>query len=278
VPPITGATRLAAVIGDPARHSLSPALHNAAFAALGLDWVYLAFDVERGRAGDALAAMRTLGIDGFSVTMPHKGDVARAVDVLDPEAAVLGAVNCVVNEGGRLRGTNTDGEGFLRGLRHDAGLDVAGARCAVLGAGGAARAVVHALASAGAADVVVVNRSADAALVTAALAGGRGRVGAAEQLGKADLVVNATPVGMRGSLAGRLPCEPDAIHAGQVVVDLVYDPLETPLLAEARARGARAHNGVSMLVFQAALAFELWTGVQAPVRVMIDAVTDRLAG
>jgi shikimate dehydrogenase len=273
---ISGSTRLAAVIGDPARHSLSPALHNAAFDELGLDWVYLAFDVERGRAGEALEAMRTLGIDGLSVTMPHKTDVARAVDELAPTAASLDAVNCVVRDGRRLVGHNTDGDGFVRGLRHDASLDPSGVRCAVLGAGGAARAVVRALAVAGAADVVVVNRSADTAERAAGHAGAVGRVGDATDVAKAELVVNATPVGMHGPAEGRLPCPADVLHDGQVVVDLVYDPLETALMVEARRRGARAHNGVSMLVFQAAEAFERWTGRDAPVAAMLTAAGSAL--
>lgn len=272
--PISGSTRLAAVIGDPARHSLSPLLHNAAFAALGLDWVYLAFDVKRGAAVRALDAMRTLGIDGYSVTMPHKADVARAVDELSPEAAALDAVNCVVNRDGRLIGHNTDGAGFVRGLRHDAGVDVKGLRCVVLGAGGAARAVVRALADAGASAVVVVNRSPEPAVIAAGLAGAVGTVGTMDDIGHADLLVNATPVGMHGDTA--LPCPPDALHGGQVVVDLIYDPLETPLLAAARERGVAAYNGVSMLVFQAAQAFELWTGRDAPVEAMLGAVGDAL--
>lgn len=273
---ISGSTRLAAVIGDPARHSLSPALHNAAFDELGLDWVYLAFDVERGRAVEALDAIRTLGIDGLSVTMPHKTDVAGAVDQLSPTAASLEAVNCVVRDGRRLVGHNTDGDGFLRGLRHDAGLDPAGARAVVLGAGGAARAVVRALAVAGAAEVVVVNRSADAAERAAEHAGTVGRVGDAADVAKAELVVNATPVGMHGPTEGRLPCPIDVLHDGQVVVDLVYDPLETALMVEARHRGARTHNGVSMLVFQAAEAFERWTGQDAPVEAMLSAAVSAL--
>jgi shikimate dehydrogenase len=273
---ISGSTRLAAVIGDPARHSLSPALHNAAFDDLGLDWVYLAFDVERGHAAAALDAMRTLGIDGLSVTMPHKTDVARAVDELAPVAASLDAVNCVVRDGRRLVGHNTDGAGFVRGLRHDSGLEPAGVRCAVLGAGGAARAVVRGLADAGAAEVVVINRSPDPAERAAAHAGAVGRVGVAADVAKADLVVNATPVGMHGPDEGAMPCPADLLQPGQVVVDLVYDPLETALLVEARRRGARAHNGVSMLVFQAAEAFELWTGRDAPVEAMLRAAAAAL--
>lgn len=271
---ISGSTRLAAVIGDPARHSLSPALHNAAFAALGLDWVYLAFDVKRGDAVRALDAMRTLGIDGYSVTMPHKTDVARSVDELSPAAAALDAVNCVVNRDGHLVGHNTDGAGFVRGLRHDAGLEVKGLRCVVLGAGGAARAVVRALADAGAAAVVVVNRSPEPAVVAAGLAGEVGAVGTLDDVGTADLVVNATPVGMHGDPA--LPCPPELLHHGQVVADLIYDPLDTPLMAAARERGAAAYNGVAMLVFQAAEAFELWTGHDAPVDAMLGAMGDAL--
>jgi shikimate dehydrogenase len=274
---ISGATRLAAVIGDPARHSLSPALHNAAFAACSLDWVYLAFDVARGSARDALAAMRVLGIDGYSVTMPHKSDVAAAVDECSDDAAALGAVNCVVNVDGTLIGHNTDGEGFLRGLRHDAGRGVEGRRCAVLGAGGAARAVVRALATDGAAEIVVVNRSAENGAAAAALGGAVARVGAAADVAAVDVVVNATPVGMNGPQAGQSPVPAEVLHEGQVVVDLVYDPLDTPLLAAARARGAGAHNGVSMLVFQAARAFELWTGTPAPVEAMLAAAAAALA-
>jgi shikimate dehydrogenase len=281
VPAITGATRLAAVIGDPARHSLSPTIHNAAFRALDLDAIYLAFDVPRGQAAAALRAARTLGLMGLSVTMPHKAEVAAALAaddaaVLDTEAAALGAVNCVINRDGCLHGSNTDGEGFLRGLRHDAGTDPRGHRAVVFGAGGAARAVIRALALAGAAEIVVVNRSAAAAGAAVALGGPVARAGAPDAVAGADLVVNATPVGMAGPLAGRLPCPAELLGSGQVVVDLVYHPLETPLLAAARERGARAHNGVSMLVFQAAAQFERWTGHPAPVDAMVAAVLDRL--
>ncbi|MFN0091368.1 MAG: shikimate dehydrogenase family protein, partial [Acidimicrobiales bacterium] len=139
--PLSGATRLAGVIGRPVRHSLSPAIHNAAFAALGLDWVYLAFEVGEGRADDALSAMAALGLGGLSVTMPHKTAVARSLRRLTPQAAALDAVNCVAWEGGELVGHNTDGGGLVDSLRADAGFDPAGARCALFGAGGAARAV-----------------------------------------------------------------------------------------------------------------------------------------
>ncbi|MFM7062206.1 MAG: shikimate dehydrogenase family protein, partial [Actinomycetes bacterium] len=135
---LTAATRVAAVIGDPVRHSRSPAIHNAAFAATGLDWVYVAFEVHAGAGADAVRAMEVLGIEGLSVTMPHKADVAGAVDELSDDAAALGAVNCVVRRDGRTVGHSTDGDGFLWGLQDDLALDPVGLRCVVLGAGGAA--------------------------------------------------------------------------------------------------------------------------------------------
>ena len=278
-PPISGETRLAAVIGAPVRHSLSPALLNAAFAEAGLDWRFMALEVAEGEAGEALDAVRSLGLIGLSVTMPHKAAVAAAVDERTDEAETLDAVNCVVVEGDRLVGHNTDGDGFLDGLRHDAGLEPSGRRAVVLGAGGAARAIVLALARAGAAEVVVVNRTASRAKVAAALAGSAGRVvgpgEVPEAVAAADLVVNATSVGMAGDKA--MPVDPEAVALGAVVVDLVYHPQETAWLAALRGRGIEAHNGVSMLVFQAARAFVLWTGSEAPVVVMDAAARAVLA-
>lgn len=271
---ISGTTTVAAVIGSPVRHSLSPALHNAAFAASRADWVYTAFEVAPGRAGDALAAMRTLGLGGLSVTMPHKDDVADAVDELDPAAAALHSVNTVVRlADGRLRGHSTDGAGFVASLA-EAGADPMGRRVVVLGAGGAARAVVDALGRAGAAEVVVVNRNADRAATAAALAGPVGRVGSAADVADAELVVNATSVGM-GTL--ELPLDPGLLRAGQVVADLVYHPLETALLAAARSAGARVVDGLGMLVHQAALQQELWLGARPDTAVMRAAALDELA-
>lgn len=274
---ITGHTTLAAVIGSPVTHSISPAIHNAAFAALDLDWVYLAFDVREGEAKAALDAVRVLGIRGLSVTMPHKTAVADAVDELSEAARELRAVNCVVNRDGWLVGDNTDGAGFVDAFRHDTGGDVVGRRCGVIGGGGAARAVVRALAVAGASEVIVVNRSATAATSAAALAPACGRVGAVGELAGCDIVVNATPLGMAGPLASALPTEGDLLRPGQVLVDLVYNPLETPWLSAARARGIEAHNGLSMLVFQAAQAFGQWTGVAAPIGAMFSGVHQQLS-
>lgn len=261
-------------MGDPVAHSLSPLLHNAAFDALGLDWVSVAFRVPAGRAGDALVGMRALGLAGLSVTMPHKQDAAAAVDECTPEAARLGAVNCVVPRRGRLVGESTDGAGFLASLRRGAGFDPAGRRCVVLGAGGAARAVISALAGAGASEVAVVNRTPDRAAAAAALAGPAGRSAGPDAVAEADLVVQATPVGMPSVGPPSSPVDPGLLHAGQVVADLVYHPAVTPLLAAAKARGALPLGGLGMLVHQAALAIEHWTGRQAPVEAMWAAVTD----
>ena len=274
---LSGHTRLAVVIGDPVRHSLSPAIHNAAFAACGLDWVFLACEVAEGRVPQALAGAVALGIDGLSVTMPHKAAVADAVDELSPTARRLGAVNCVVRAGDRLVGHSTDGDGFVDALAAEAGWEPAGARCLVLGAGGAARAVVLALADGGAAEVAVANRTPQRAVAAAALAGDRGRVAAASEASGFDLVVNATPLGMTGHGGDALPVDPALLGSEQLLVDLVYEPAETALLAAARSRGVRACNGVRMLVHQAARAFELWTGTDAPVEAMTAATTEALA-
>lgn len=277
----TGATRVAAVIGDPVRHSLSPVIHNAALRALDLDWVYVALPVAEGDGAVAVAAVRTLGLEGLSVTMPHKGAVLEAVDRCSPTAARLGAANTVARHGTELHADNTDGRGFLDALRLDEGWEPSGARCAVVGAGGAARAVVLALAEAGASEVVVVNRTPHRGEVAAGLAGAAGRAGSADDLASADLVVNATPLGMRGvataAAAAPLPVPAGSLRPGQLVVDLVYDPPVTRLLEAARERGAAAVGGIGMLVHQAAHQFRAWTGEDPPLEVMSAAASAALA-
>jgi len=268
----SAASSVVGVIGDPVTHSLSPLLHNAAFDALGLDWVSVAFPVAAGGVADALAGMRALGVVGLSVTMPHKRDAAAVVDECTPVAQRLGVVNCITQRAGRLVGDSTDGAGFVDALRRGSGFDPAGRRCLVVGAGGAARAVVLALADAGADEVVVVNRTASHAEEAAALAGTAGRVGVAADVAHAELVVQGTPVGMEGGAVvpgqASMPFDPALLHGGQVVADLVYHPMVTPLLSAAEARGARTVGGLGMLVHQAALAIERWTQRDAPVEAM----------
>jgi shikimate dehydrogenase len=274
-------TTVVGVAGYPVRHSLSPLLHNAAFAALGLNWISVGFEVAPGMLAAALDGMRALAVRGLSVTMPHKADAAAFVDECAPVAARLGAVNCVHNRDGVLRGENTDGAGFLASLQRAAGFDPAGQRCVVLGAGGAARAVILALAEAGADSVTVVNRTASKAVEAATLAGATGRSvevgeGADAVARDAALVVNATAVGMEGAGASGAAglVAPSLLHGGQVVVDLVYHPRPTPWLAAAAEAGATAVDGLGMLVHQAAVQLELWTGQAAPVDVMWRAAAD----
>jgi shikimate dehydrogenase len=278
---LTGHTRAAGVIGTPIRHSLSPVIFNAAFGAAGLDWAYLAFEVPEGAAGLALGGVRALGIEGLSVTMPHKAAVIAGLDSLSDDAAALGAVNCISRRGTLLHGDNTDGPGFADALRIDEGIEVAGARCVVVGAGGAGRAVARALGQAGASSIAILNRSAEPAARAAALAGPAASVGTPADLADADLVVNATPLGMGVVIttAGEpepLPVDVDRLGAGQVVVDLVYHPAVTPLLAAARERGLRTVNGLGMLIHQAALAFRLWTGEDPPLEAMSAAAVASL--
>lgn len=266
---LRGSTRLAGVIGAPIRHSRSPAIVNAAFSAAGLDWAFAAFEVAEGEAPAAVAAVRALGLGGLSVTMPHKEAVIPALDRVSDDARALRAVNCIAWEGDELVGHNTDGPGLVRSLAHDAGVEVAGLRCVVLGAGGAARSVIRSLGSSGASAVVVVNRTAERAAAAAALAGDRGEVGAIDAVAGADLVVNATSVGMGADDPdGPSPVPAGLLRADQVVVDLVYTPLETPLLRAAAAVGARPVDGLGMLVHQAALGVERWTGVVPDVAAM----------
>jgi shikimate dehydrogenase len=281
---LSASTRVAGVIGDPVRHSLSPALHNAAYAALGLDWVYVAFPVPGGEGAAAVAAMRALGLAGLSVTMPHKAAVAAAVDQLTATATRLGVANTVSWAGDQLEGDSTDGDGFLDALRGDDGFDPAGRRCVVLGAGGAARAVTLALADAGAATIDVVARRAGPGEDCAALAGQAGRWVPADDVDgpvvavmAADLVVNATPVGMGHDSDIPFGLTPEALRRDQWVVDLIYAPAVTPLLAAARTQGATTANGLGMLIHQAARQVGRWTGRPPPLEAMSAAALGALA-
>jgi shikimate dehydrogenase len=251
-------------------------IFTAAFEALDLDYTYVAVEVPPGKGAEAIEQARAAGVEGLSVTMPHKAAVLPALDQLSAAAEALGAVNTVLRVGDDLVGDNTDGPGFLDALAIDEGFDPLGRRCVVFGAGGAARAVILALAAAGASEVVVVNRNPEHAEAAIVLAGEIGRVGEADDVRQADLVVNATPMGMQGHPQEPL-FDPDLLGPGQLVADLVYHPPLTPLVAAARERGAVAVNGLGMLIHQAAHAFRLWTGQPAPVEVMSAAAVSRLS-
>jgi shikimate dehydrogenase len=278
-------SRKVALFGWPVAHSLSPAMHNAAFRALGLDWRYVLLPVPPEQLKTGLAGLLSGEHEGANVTVPHKSAVMDYLDEIDEAAGAIGAVNTIAVRGKRLIGYNTDAPGFLRAL-HDAGLEPSG-RCAlVLGAGGAARSVAFALAEAGCA-VTIYNRTVRRAEALAGHLQGLELSGPAVSvpgeaalrtldLNRFDLLVNATTVGMWPD------CEdspwPDglSIPSRWKVFDLVYNPLETRLLREARRAGARAIDGLGMLVWQGALAFELWTGEAPPVSLMRAAALEAL--
>jgi shikimate dehydrogenase len=271
---LSGSTCVAGVVGGPLQvaRSLSPAIHNAGYRALGLDWVYVGFPVA-AEGEDAVAVLRGLGrsgVAGFNVTMPHKLAAAAAVDRLAGQAAVVGAVNAVEVTGNELVGWNTDGEGLASFLVRETDTDLDGCSVVVIGAGGSARSVVSGLVLAGAGAVTVLARDPDRAAALAPMAGEASfralplsSAGAA--VAGADVIVNATPVGQEGEDA-LIPV--DAIRPGAVVVDLVYHPLETPLVQAASRAGAKAYGGLGMLVHQAALAFEIFTGRSAPLEAL----------
>jgi shikimate dehydrogenase len=265
---IGGATRLAGVIGWPVRHSRSPQMHNAAYAALGLDWAYVAMPVQPAALPAALRGLSALGFAGANVTIPHKQAAAELCDRLSDAARRAGSVNTVlVCDDGSLRGETTDGQGML-----DAIGPLPGREALVLGAGGAARAAVAALAAAGLA-VSVAARRPQAAQELAASLGAAAVAWPVSQL--PSLIVNATPLGQAGD-AGELPLDAALLAPGQVVCDLAYrgDGAETGLVAAARRRGARAVDGLDVLVGQGAIAFRLFTGQEPPLDVMRQAVRD----
>ncbi len=272
-------TSFVGVLGWPLEHTLSPVIHSAAFRALGLDWTYLAFRVRSDALREAVAGLRALGAMGANVTMPHKEKVIDCLDELSPDARAIGAVNTIQRIGRTLVGHNTDAEGFADFIANDAGIDVAEKTALVLGAGGAARAVVKAMDDAGASKIYVAARSGDKAADVAMLAG---RAAAAfvewPETGKvaeqADLVVNATPLGAAGedALAGA------AFRPGQAVVDLVYLPPTTPLVERARAGGASGWGGLGMLIHQAAASLRIWTGREPPLEALSAAAVRAIGG
>jgi shikimate dehydrogenase len=263
-------TALYAVLGRPVEHSLSPAMHNRAFEHAGVNAVYVAF--ETADIGAALGGMRTLGIRGASITIPHKVTALEFVDRLDEEARQIGALNTVVNRDGKLAGYNTDGRGAVMALGEH--LDPAGRAVALIGAGGAARAIGFALKAEGA-RVTIFNRGEGRGRRLARDLGVDFRPLARFTAARCQVLINTTPVGMTPH-TGRTPVDIADLPKSAVVMDIVYNPLETELLRQARRRGCTAIGGVSMFVFQGALQFELWTGRQAPVAVMRRAVMDAL--
>jgi len=282
---ISSRTRVCALIGDPVEHSLSPIMQNKAFNHLGLDFVYVVFEVKKTDLEKAIEGVRSLRIHGLNVTKPLKVDVVPYLDVLDENALEVGAVNTVLNMDGRLIGYNTDGKGALEALRRS-GVDVKDVKVVILGAGGASRAISHALVGE-AREIVILNRTVEKAAELAERIRrkyrGKVRYGPLiyrelkKELKDAELLVNATSVGM-APYSHVSPVERELLRPDLCVFDLVYNPVETKLLLEAKDIGAKIVDGLSLLVHQGALAFEIWTGKTAPIDVMREAVRRKMEG
>ena len=274
---ISGKTRLCGLIGDPVEHSMSPVMHNAAFRETGIDYLYLPFRVKKEELGKAIEGMRALNIRGLNVTIPHKVTVLQFLDGLNHLAEKIGAVNTIVNDDGTLTGYNTDASGFLQALL-ERGIEPEGKNVVILGAGGASRAISFILADRGA-HLVILNRLLELDWATELAsrisqtfnkeveALELNRENLKGVLGKAEILVNATSVGMSPNI-DETPLDSDLLRPDLVVYDIVYNPIKTRLLREAETAGAKTINGVDMLIWQGALAFEKWTGLKAPVELM----------
>ncbi len=275
---IDGASQVVGVIGWPVQHSLSPPMHNAAFRALGLNWVYVAFEVHPDNIGAAIEGMSALGIRGLNVTIPHKAAVVSHLDEISATSRQLGVVNTISNAAGHLHGDSTDGAGFIRALA-EAGEGVTDNCVVLIGAGGSARAVALAAAQEQPEELVIVNRTPQRAVELAELVGATGGLEAvraialdspevARVVSSADVIIDATSVGMYPHTDVAPVISAEWLRPCQLVCDLTYNPRDTVLLQAAREIGARTLDGTGMLVHQGAIAFEQWTGEEAPVEVM----------
>ena len=282
---INGTTRLVGVFGAPITHTASPAMHNAAFAALKMNWVYLPFHVEVADLRAALQGVRTMNMVGVNLTVPHKIAALEMMDEVDAEARQLGAVNTVVVENNRLLGYNTDGYGFAKAIQEEFNLTLKDKRVLVLGAGGAGRAIAVKCVLEGAATVWVANRTPGKADAIQQAAGAAGVVvtipltndAIRKVIGQVDLLVNATSVGLRPE--DSLNLDPSLFTPELYVYDTIYRPAETALLATAHEAGAKCANGLSMLLHQGAQSFEIWTkDKMAPLAKMRQALKTAVYG
>ncbi len=281
---ISGKTRIYGVIGDPIEHTLSPIIQNAAFKALDLDYVFLAFKVSPNQVDKAIAGMRALEIVGLNVTMPHKEAVIKNLDQIDENAKFLNAVNTIHNKDGQLIGYNTDGIGAIKALKEN-GSNPKGKKILLLGAGGSARAIAYALAKQ-TDELIILNRTVSVAkkivnllnktLNKKILADSLTTQKIREHIQQSDILINATSVGMKpNSNQSLIPKQ--LIKPKMTIMDIVYNPVETKLAREAKSAGAKVVSGTEMLIYQGAASFEIWTGKTAPVEVMRKAALERLS-
>lgn len=271
---------ICSLFGQPVAENPTAYMIERAFDHHGLDWRYITLEVPPADLGDAVRGMRAMGFRGGNCTIPHKVAVIPFLDRLSNEARSIGAVNCIVREGSELVGHNTDGKGFLKSLREL--VDPAGTHVAILGAGGAARAIAVEVGLAGAAEVLIVNRNAERGRELAENLRQNARVPArfvpwpdAYRVPESiDILINATPVGLYPKVNDRLALDVDSLQRDLVVADVVFNPPETRLLADARARGCRTLDGLGMLVNQGVIGFQLWTGIDPNPNVMRAALSE----
>ena len=281
---ISGKTKVCGVIGDPIEHTLSPIMHNAAFNALNLAYVFLAFRVKPAEVENAVNGMRALNIRGLNVTMPHKTPVLKFLDRTDLSAQIINSVNTILNRDNKLFGFNTDGVGALKALREN-GVELKGRKVLLLGAGGAARAIAYTMAKE-ADELAVLNRSLKPAQELAKLlektankkivSGSLSPKEIEQNLQDSDVLINATSVGMKPK-AEESPVASKLLRPNLAIMDIVYNPIETKLAKDAKAAGAKVVSGVEMLIYQGAASFEIWTSKSAPVDVMRQAALNHLS-
>lgn len=266
---------MAAVIGSPIGHSLSPLIQNKAFKALDYDAVYLAFDLSKDQADYAVEAMRNLGFLGLNVTMPLKSEVIKYLDGLTESAQALDSCNTIYWNSGKLIGTSTDGIGFLRAIKREFGNILRGSKIVILGAGGAARSIIHALGKTEVSEILIYNRTLEKAVEASKLAKNAKLIDY-QEIASGDIIVNTTSLGMAGQNENMSPVGEELINSSQIIIDIVYNPLETKLMSFARDAGAKVMGGLPMLVEQAAESFEIWTNLPAPLDIMYGAACSNM--
>lgn len=275
---IKGSTQLTCIIGSPVDHSKSPYMHNLAFEKLGLDYAYMAFDIKEGALKQGVDGLRTLNVRGFNITMPHKQEVMKYLDKIEEDAKLIGAVNTVLNNNGKLIGYNTDGKGFIKSLE-ERNVKYIDEKIVIIGAGGAAKAIAIELALKGVKNIVIVNRTLEKAeaishTINKNIEGSESRSLVLdekllkEELKDASILINTTSVGMGDSIDKNIIKNEDTLDKDLFVADLIYNPVKTKFLSMAEEKGCRIMNGLDMLVYQGALVFKIWTGADMPVEVI----------
>lgn len=278
-------SELTGVFGYPVAENPTIVMQEAAFKAKGLNWRYLNLEVKPEDLPDAMRGLRAMNFQGINLTIPHKVAVLQHLDEVAPDAALIGAVNTVRRDGDRLIGENTDGKGFLRALRQDAGVNPEGKKAVILGAGGAARAISVELALAGAGALTIVNRTKERGLALVDHLNAKTDTMSTfihwpadyALPEETDILINSTSIGLYPDVDGRPDLDYDTVHAGMLVCDVIPNPPNTPFLQIAREKGARTLDGLGMLVYQGAIGFTMWTGEEAPVEVMHQALSDAFA-